>query len=1454
MSTVMSMAKTTTIYGYGFDHWKKFITDWYPSYQFYFINGKTTPEQFDAQWAIKIKKDSSAKLMLWKGRSPKYLQRFVSENKIDVLYMSEGFMCGVESKNLSVPPCSIILEDLSPYYDCSRPSGLEDLLNRYDFDSDIIEKSKKLMKTIVDQGLTQYNHQYFNDQIICEYHKKRILVVGQREDSPAVVYGCPAIRANQALIELAQFDYPDAMVIYRPHPEVILQSKGDGRKALIAKQHLKKMSDHYYVDTRDIPISQLLQTIDHVYVLNSLVGLESLIRNIPVTVVGYPFYAGWGLTDDRYPIARRARKLSIEELVAAAYLLYPKYYLGHKEVSVDDVIHYLLDNRSRLFLSMQKNASLPQITTVQTSKPENAPMPNIVSSEPKALRSRRHGLVYGDIKFKQVFRTYFHDYQLFFMVDEQSEEDTLKQFKTLATSQGELLLWHRAQLSESVRQHIDDLKIKIRYIGMGLIGENPSSSKNPTESIYLESRITEDTIFHENDLKLASQLIKMLRTHKQPMTGAKSSLKINLGTDVNILVLGDIQSINNADLLEIVMKKFAKANIWLLPARRGQKHPVLSKTYQVLDAHTPLVDLLPQVQYVYAHESKFGFEALIHQAKVIVTGKPFYAGYGLTEDLNDALKKSTQVYTLEQLVVDICLKKSRYQNLETKQMVSPQDILNRLAGLPLIDLEPIEKIEKLEAELKKKIPVIESAASGFPTWFNAYPTHLMQSGLQSGKPVFLYVPWIAEHGNSLIARISHPDYELVPLDFIKDLDVNRRSVLSFARDNPVLYRKMLIRRLVPLRNQIAGMLFTFDWSPVMRLIATVCEELEIPRILIPHESVFVDRNKYYRDMKSHASIPVADITLGWGGLQQEIFIERGYPKERFLAVGAPKFDPYVNYQSQLSRQQFCRLFGLDATRKIILFASQPLDSQLNTKLARECQRNAISDLLDAAELNDHQLIVRLPPSKDNILGEELQSRLEKSQQAAIDDALCYLVGAEEALYHCDLVTSVNSTMLFEGVLQGRPALSVKYIEFDQIWEQVGIPAVTTREQLFNILNTVIHDWKPSEEGMNWAAHMFSNGAFDGKASQRIQDYLSKLSQDPSILTRRLGAQERLFSRDSDPIDVIGIHSGGASVDTTQRYLISMLNGKKRVHTIKGLDQPIEICSVDLYVQWGITERPEKERQAQAQRALGRPRVVVEDGFIRSLDIGLSGESALSIIIDDTTAYYDAASRPSRLERLLQDGESLTRTEQTRAGRVIKKIVNARISKYNHAPDMPVQLGTEGRPKILLIDQRFGDQSIVAGLADETTFECMLTDAIQQYPDHDIIIKQHPDAIKGGKSSYYSDERLKALQYVKHVYPINFDINPYALFDIVDKVFVATSGMGFEGLMAGKEVHCYGVPFYAGWGLTIDHQNFPRRSRKRTLKDVFHFAYIESSRYYQPELARVCEVEELVDYIKTAKRV
>src|SRR3546814_1728769 len=71
---------------------------------------------------------------------------------------------------------------------------------------------------------------------------------------------------------------------------------------------------------------ELVQAVDEVHVLSSLTGFEALMRGRPVTVHGMPFYAGWGLTRDLAAAnGRRGRRLSLDQLVAGALILYPRY-------------------------------------------------------------------------------------------------------------------------------------------------------------------------------------------------------------------------------------------------------------------------------------------------------------------------------------------------------------------------------------------------------------------------------------------------------------------------------------------------------------------------------------------------------------------------------------------------------------------------------------------------------------------------------------------------------------------------------------------------------------------------------------------------------------------------------------------------------------------------------------------------------------------------------------------------------------------------------------------------------------------------------------------------------------------------------------------------------------------------------------------------------------------------
>jgi len=111
---------------------------------------------------------------------------------------------------------------------------------------------------------------------------------------------------------------PDAFIVYKPHPDV----HAGIRRGAVAPSEALKCADRVIADA---PIASLLHHVDRVETMTSLAGFEALLRGLPVTTHGLPFYAGWGLTEDMLSSPRRSRKLALDELVAAALILYPCY-------------------------------------------------------------------------------------------------------------------------------------------------------------------------------------------------------------------------------------------------------------------------------------------------------------------------------------------------------------------------------------------------------------------------------------------------------------------------------------------------------------------------------------------------------------------------------------------------------------------------------------------------------------------------------------------------------------------------------------------------------------------------------------------------------------------------------------------------------------------------------------------------------------------------------------------------------------------------------------------------------------------------------------------------------------------------------------------------------------------------------------------------------------------------
>ncbi|WP_444912189.1 capsular polysaccharide biosynthesis protein [Microbulbifer sp. PAAF003] len=284
-------------------------------------------------------------------------------------------------------------------------------------------------------------------------------------------------------------------------------------------------------------------------------------------------------------------------------------------------------------------------------------------------------------------------------------------------------------------------------------------------------------------------------------------------------------------------------------------------------------------------------------------------------------------------------------------------------------------------------------------------------------------------------------------------------------------------------------------------------------------------------------------------------------------------------------------------------------------------------------------------------------------------------------------------------------------------------------------------------------------------------------------------------------------------------------------------------SITMMAGWGL-----KKSALKAQRLathLSLPYISIEDGFLRSLGLGVNGAEPHSLVVDSTGIYYDA-SRPSDLETLIREAD-FSLDDLARAEKGLKLIRESRLSKYNQSADISLEI-LPGQKSILVVDQTFGDISVKGGLASEQHFSQMLESAINENPDAEILVKIHPDVVAGKKRGY-----LKELAELRGCRIISEDISPWSILDGVEKVYVVSSQLGFEALVAGKEVHCFGVPFYAGWGLTRDRGKCGRRSVKRTLLQVFCAAYLKYSRYINPYTGNRCNFEDTVALIAEQRR-
>jgi capsular polysaccharide export protein len=269
----------------------------------------------------KIPADKSADIVLWGADAT--LQDCPDAWR--VIRMEDGFIRSVGLGASFRFPNSLVRDPSRHLYFDARGTGrITHLMNELQSQNGLKDhaaltsRAQKLRKQIVDLNITKYmlakdNGRLPTAKLPDTMDRLKVLVIGQVEADASIRYGSPEIKTNTDFLERVRELFPDAYIAYREHPDVtngLRTGKADRTKADL--------------NADNFDITNLLTWCDRVETMTSLTGFEALLRDKPVGVHGWPFYAGWGLTDDRLARERKSTA-TLDELIAVSLILYPDY-------------------------------------------------------------------------------------------------------------------------------------------------------------------------------------------------------------------------------------------------------------------------------------------------------------------------------------------------------------------------------------------------------------------------------------------------------------------------------------------------------------------------------------------------------------------------------------------------------------------------------------------------------------------------------------------------------------------------------------------------------------------------------------------------------------------------------------------------------------------------------------------------------------------------------------------------------------------------------------------------------------------------------------------------------------------------------------------------------------------------------------------------------------------------
>ncbi len=601
---------------------------------------------------------------------------YANRRALPVWYLEDGWIRTSSERAHSRRCYSILLDQVGVYYDASTPSTIENFLNQEDADfkaqctATELAYAKACRKTLVDNDICKYNYCQTripsypdkgasNSLDATDAIEDYVLVVDQTRDDASVKFGGMDEASFRRMLDAAIDENPNTPVYVRTHPDVVA-----GRREGYLSDYAKTLNVPVIAGF-DNPLPWVKKAA-RVYVGTSQLGYEALLCDRPVTVFGAPFYAGWGLADERQEMTRRKQLRTIDQLFYASHINLARYCSPMNGDAWQ--LHQVLDHVLLQKDNFRRNAKQFHCVGITPWKRRYVQ---------QFLRSPDGSVSFGES-------------------DDTGNADTL-------------VTWgFRRFIDDSDKSNLPVWRLEDGFLRSAGLGSNftaPGSLVVDGKGLYFDPQASSDLeiLLCDHDCtdeevargKALQRMIIDARVSKYDV--AVNDQKVNGSADkLCVLVTGQVEDdesikrgcaevTTNAALLRAVRKIRPDAWIVYRPHpdvqagnRKGAVDPFTEQSCaDVVDTESSIITCIEACDELHTMTSLSGFEALLRDKKVVTYGSPFYAGWGLTED-HAVTERRCRRRTLEELIYLALVKYPRYVDIESGEFVSAEQMVSAI--------------------------------------------------------------------------------------------------------------------------------------------------------------------------------------------------------------------------------------------------------------------------------------------------------------------------------------------------------------------------------------------------------------------------------------------------------------------------------------------------------------------------------------------------------------------------------------------------------------------------------------------------------------------------------------------------------------------------------------------------------------------------------------------------------